>query len=312
MTQKLKVAIIGAGRIGYVHAGSVNDNPNLELVYVVDPFEESAKKVTADFGGKVAADPVAVINSGEIDAVIIGSPTPTHVPLLREAINAGVHALCEKPIDLDIKNVDELRPLVNSAKTNVTIGFNRRQDPQFKAVKRKVEAGEIGTIEQAIMTIHDFDMARNFVPNIVEVTAFGANSFCDYIKEENDFDNISVVMKGSNNEIITIINSRHSSFGYDQRVEVFGDKGMLQISNLGHSTVSLYNKEITNAGEPYMDFFLERYAASYRNELKLFVDGIKECKVLGSTYDDGRAALILADAAHESARSGKSVKVNLN
>ena len=149
MSQKLKVAIIGAGRIGYVHAGSVNDNPNLELVYVVDPFEESARKVTADFGGKIASDPVAVINSGEIDAVIIGSPTPTHVPLLREAINAGVHALCEKPIDLDIKNVDELRPLVNSAKTNVTIGFNRRQDPQFKAVKRKVENGEIGKIENA-------------------------------------------------------------------------------------------------------------------------------------------------------------------
>ena len=335
MSQKLKVAIIGAGRIGYVHAGSVNDNPNLELVYVVDPFEESAKKVTADFGGKVASDPVAVINSGEIDAVIIGSPTPTHVPLLREAINAGVHALCEKPIDLDIKNVDELRPLGNSAKTNVTIGFNRRQDPQFKAVKRKVEAGDIGTIEQIIltsrdpgpapqgyiavsggifrdMTIHDFDMARNFVPNIVEVSAFGANSFCDYIKEENDFDNISVVMKGSNNEIITIVNSRHSSYGYDQRIEVFGDKGMLQINNLGHSTVELYNSQSTRAGEPYMDFFLERYAASYRNELKLFVDGIQQGKVLGSTYDDGRAALILADAAHESARSGKSVKVNLN
>ena len=257
------------------------------------------------------------------------------MPLLREAINAGVHALCEKPIDLDIKNVDELRPLVNSAKTNVTIGFNRRQDPQFKAVKRKVEAGDIGTIEQIIltsrdpgpapqgyiavsggifrdMTIHDFDMARNFVPNIVEVSAFGANSFCDYIKEENDFDNISVVMKGSNNEIITIVNSRHSSYGYDQRIEVFGDKGMLQINNLGHSTVELYNSQSTRAGEPYMDFFLERYAASYRNELKLFVDGIQQGKVLGSTYDDGRAALILADAAHESARSGKSVKVNLN
>ncbi|CAN2217179.1 MviM Predicted dehydrogenases and related proteins [Candidatus Nanopelagicaceae bacterium] len=335
MTQKLRIAIIGAGRIGYVHAGSVNDNPNLELVYVVDPFEESAKKVTADFGGKIASDPVAVINSGEIDAVIIGSPTPTHVPLLREAINAGVHALCEKPIDLDIKNVDELRPLVNAAKTNVTIGFNRRQDPQFKAVKRKVENGEIGNIEQVIMTsrdpgpapqayiavsggifrdmtIHDFDMARNFVPNIVEVSAFGANSFCDYIKEEGDFDNVSVVMKGSNNEIVTIINSRHSSYGYDQRIEVFGDKGMLQISNLGHSTVQLYNKDVTSSGEPYMDFFLERYAASYRNELKLFVDGIQEGKVLGSTYDDGRAALILADAAHESARTGKAVKVNLN
>jgi len=335
MTQKLRIAIIGAGRIGYVHAGSVNDTPNLELVYVVDPFEESARKVTADFGGKIASDPVAVINSGEIDAVIIGSPTPTHVPLLREAINAGVHALCEKPIDLDIKNVDELRPLVNSAKTNVTIGFNRRQDPQFKAVKRKVENGEIGKIEQVVltsrdpgpapqayiavsggifrdMTIHDFDMARNFVPDIVEVSAFGANSFCDYIKEEGDFDNVSVVMKGSNNEIVTIINSRHSSYGYDQRIEVFGDKGMLQISNLGHSTVQLYNNVATASGEPYMDFFLERYAASYRNELKLFIEGISQGKVLGSTYDDGRAALMLADAALESSRTGKAVKVSLS
>ena len=162
------------------------------------------------------------------------------------------------------------------------------------------------------MTIHDFDMARNFVPDIVEVSAFGANSFCDYIKEEGDFDNVSVVMKGSNNEIVTIINSRHSSYGYDQRIEVFGDKGMLQISNLGHSTVQLYNNVATASGEPYMDFFLERYAASYRNELKLFIDGISQGKVLGSTYDDGRAALMLADAALESSRTGKAVKVSLS
>lgn len=335
MTKKIRIAVIGAGRIGYVHAGSVNENPNLELIYVVDPFEESAKKVTSEFGGKSASDPFAVINSGEVDAIIIGSSTPTHVPLLREAITAGIHALCEKPIDLDIKNVNELRASANSAKTNVSIGFNRRQDPQYRAVKRKVENGEIGSIEQVIltsrdpgpapqayiavsggifrdMTIHDFDMARYFVPNIVEVSAIGTNSFCDYIREENDFDNISVVMKGANNEIITIINSRHSSFGYDQRIEVFGDKGMLQINNLGHSTVRLFNKDVTASGEPYMDFFLERYAASYRNELKLFVDGIGQGKVLGSTFDDGRAALILADAAHVSARSGKSIKVNLD
>jgi myo-inositol 2-dehydrogenase/D-chiro-inositol 1-dehydrogenase len=335
MTQKIRIAIIGAGRIGYVHAGSVNDNPELELVYVVDPFEENAKKVTAAFGGKVSTDPSAVIASGEIDAVIIGSPTATHIPLLRESIAAGVHALCEKPIDLDIKNVEEFRAQANSAKTNISLGFNRRHDPQYKALKEKVASGAIGTIEQVIltsrdpgpapqayiavsggifrdMTIHDFDMARNFVPNIVEVTAFGANSFCDYIKEEGDFDNVSVVMKGANNELVTIVNSRHAAFGYDQRAEVFGDKGMLQISNLTESTVKSFTKDATTAGEPFMDFFLERYADSYRNELKLFVEGIKAGKVLGSTYDDGRAALILADAAHDSARTGKSVKVNLN
>ena len=160
------------------------------------------------------------------------------------------------------------------------------------------------------MAIHDFDMARNFIPEIVEVTAFGANAFCDYIKEEGDFDSVSVLLKGSRNEIVTIINSRHSSYGYDQRIEVFGDKGMLQIQNFTPTTVKLFNKESTAAGEPYLDFFLERYAASYRNELKLFIQGIQEGKNLGSTYDDGRAALILADAALESARTGKAVRVS--
>jgi len=335
MDKKLRFAIIGAGRIGYVHAGSVYDNPNAELVYVVDPFIESANKVAAAFGGKVSSDPEAVINSGEIDAVIIGSPTPTHVPLLGTAIKAGVHALCEKPIDLDIANVDALRPIANGAKTNVTIGFNRRQDPQFKAVKARVEKGEIGKVEQVVitsrdpgpapqayiavsggifrdMTIHDFDMARYFVPNIVEVTAVGANSFCDYIQEEGDFDSISVILKGTNNEVVTIVNSRHSAYGYDQRLEVFGEKGMLQISNLTDTTVQLFSKDVSAAGEPYMDFFLERYATAYRNELALFIQGISEGKNLGSTYDDGRAALILADAAQESVRTGKAVKVNLD
>jgi len=335
MAKKLRFAIIGAGRIGYVHAGSVYDNPDAELVYVVDPFVESATKVAASFGGKVSSDPEAVINSGEIDAVIIGSPTPTHVPLLATAINAGVHALCEKPIDLDIANVDSLRPIANSAKTNVTIGFNRRQDPQFKAVKARVEKGEIGKVEQVVitsrdpgpapqayiavsggifrdMTIHDFDMARYFVPNIVEVSAVGANSFCDYIKEEGDFDSVSVILKGSANEIVTIVNSRHSAYGYDQRIEVFGEKGMLQISNLTDTTVQLFSKDVSAAGEPYMDFFLERYATAYRNELALFIEGIGAGKNLGSTYDDGRAALILADAAHESARTGKAVRVKLD
>ena len=335
MAKKIRFAIIGAGRIGYVHAGSVYDNPDAELVYVVDPFVESATKVAAAFGGKVSSDPEAVINSGEIDAVIIGSPTPTHVPLLATAIKAGVHALCEKPIDLDIANVDSLRPIANSAKTNVTIGFNRRQDPQFKAVKARVEKGEIGKVEQVVitsrdpgpapqayiavsggifrdMTIHDFDMARYFVPNIVEVSAVGANSFCDYIKEEGDFDSISVILKGSANEIVTIVNSRHSAYGYDQRIEVFGEKGMLQISNLTDTTVQLFSKDVSAAGEPYMDFFLERYATAYRNELALFIEGIGSGKNLGSTYDDGRAALILADAAHESARTGKAVRVKLD
>jgi myo-inositol 2-dehydrogenase / D-chiro-inositol 1-dehydrogenase len=335
MAKNLRFAVIGAGRIGLVHAGSVYDTKGADLVYVVDPITEAADKIAASFDCKAAADPMAVITSGEIDAVIIGSPTPTHIPLLSAAIDAGIHALCEKPIDLDMKNVDALREKAKSAKTHVAIGFNRPLDPHFDSVRQKVAAGEIGNVEQVIitsrdpgpapqeyiavsggifrdMTIHDFDMARHFVKDITEVYAVGTNVFCDYIKAENDYDSVNVVLKGAKGEIVTIIGSRHSAYGYDQRIEVFGSKGMLQIDNLSTSTVKQFTKDATTSGLPYLDFFLERYATSYRNELKAFIRGIEDGKQYNSSYDDGRAALILADAALESSRIGKAVKVNLN
>lgn len=335
MSKNLKFAVVGAGRIGLVHAGSVYDTMGAELVYIVDPIKEAADKIASQYGCKAATDPLEVINSGEIDAVIIGSPTPTHVPLLSAAIDAGVHALCEKPIDLDMKNVDALRSKANNAKTHVAIGFNRPLDPHYDSVRNRVKAGDIGKVEQVIitsrdpgpapqayiavsggifrdMTIHDFDMARHFVKDIVEVFAVGTNVFCDYIKEENDYDNVNVVMKGSNGELVTIIGSRHSAFGYDQRIEVFGDKGMLLTENIASGNVKLFTQDMTTSGLPYMDFFLERYAASYRNELKAFIRGIEDGKQYNASYDDGRAALMLADAALESSRTGKAVKVSLN
>ncbi len=331
----IRIAVIGAGRIGLVHSGSVFDTEGATLKYVVDPIAEAAEKVASKFGAQPATDPVKIIESGEVDAVIIGSPTPTHVPLLEKAIDSGIHALCEKPIDLDINNVNRLRSKANNAKSHIAIGFNRRLDPQYFSAKQRVLAGDIGNLEQVIiisrdpgpapqsyiavsggifrdMTIHDFDMARYFVPNIIEVSAIGTNSFCDYIKEENDFDNVTVTLRGSNEEIVTIVNSRHASFGYDQRIEVFGSKGMIQTSNITNSTVKLSNNVETNSGEQFIVNFLDRYAISYRQELKLFLKGISEGKQYNSTYDDGRAALMLADAALESAKSGKSVKINLN
>lgn len=335
MRKNLRFAIIGAGRIGIVHAESVLATAGASLEYVVDPVKESADKLSAQFGCKPAYDPESIIKSGEIDAVIIGSPTRTHIPLLSLAIDAGLHVLCEKPIDLDLSNVDALRSKANESKTHISIGFNRRFDPQYNTVKNRIDAGDIGKIEQVIiisrdpapapqayihssggifrdMTIHDFDMARYFVPNIVEVCAFGANSFSDYIKEEGDFDNVTVTMRGSNEELITIVNSRHAAFGYDQRIEVFGAKGMLQTSNITPSTVKLSTSELTDAREPFLDFFLERYATSYRRELEEFIRGVHEGRQYGSSFDDGRAALILADAANESCRTGKAVKVNID
>ena len=210
MSSELRFAVIGAGRIGLVHSGSVTDTNGAKLEYVVDPIKESAESVAKQFGCKFSTNPLEVINSGEIDAIIIGSPTPTHVPFMEAAIDARLHVLCEKPIDLDIKNVNQLREKVNKANTKVAIGFNRRLDPEFYAVKKRVEKGDVGKVEQVLiisrdpgpapqsyiavsggifrdMTIHDFDMARNFVPDIIEVSATGANSFCDYIKEETLF-----------------------------------------------------------------------------------------------------------------------------
>ena len=229
---------------------------------------------------------------------------------------------------------DAMLEKANSAKTNVSLGFNRRFDPNFESIHQRVQAGEVGTLEQLVitsrdpgpapreyiavsggifrdMTIHDFDMARYFVPNIVEVTARGANTFCDYIKDEDDFDSVNVVMRGSNDELITIINSRHASYGYDQRLEAFGSKGALLATNVSPTTVKLYNDVTVEGRNPYMNFFLERYAFSYARELELFVEGIQTGKNNNPTFDDGRAALILADAATESAKTGKAVKVNL-
>lgn len=332
MSETFRIGLIGTGRIGQVHAASIADTKGAELTWVCDPFIEGAEKVAAQYGGKVTANPEDVFASGEVDVVVIASPTPTHVDLINAAIDAGVHALCEKPIDLDITRVDGLREKAASAKSKIALGFNRRFDPQFEEIRNRVAAGEIGNLEQLTiisrdpspapqayiavsggifrdMTIHDFDMARYFVPNIVEVTAVGVNSFSDYIKEEGDFDSVVVTLRGANNELVTIVNSRHSSYGYDQRLEAFGSDGMLYAQNVAPTTVQKFSKTNSEERAPYLEFFLDRYAVAYRRELAVFLEDIREGKTTNPTFEDGRAALILADAALESAKTGKSVSV---
>jgi myo-inositol 2-dehydrogenase/D-chiro-inositol 1-dehydrogenase len=330
MLGKIRVGLIGAGRIGQVHAASIAENHDVDFTYIADVFIEGAQKLADRYGTKVTTDPLELINAEDVDAVIVCSPTSTHVDLISAAIDAGVHVMCEKPIDLDINRVNALVEKVNAAKTQISLGFNRRFDPNFASINSRVKAGEIGNLEQLIiisrdpapapkeyievsggifrdMTIHDFDMARFFVPEIVEVTARGANSFSDYIAEVGDFDSVNVVMRGKNNELITIVNSRHASYGYDQRIEAFGSLGMLTASNQLPTTVRAFTATQTEVADPYLNFFLERYAVAYRQELADFIAGIKNGKSTNPTYEDGRQALILADAALESAKTGRSV-----
>ncbi|MEY4437413.1 MAG: hypothetical protein RL100_877 [Actinomycetota bacterium] len=332
--KKVRIGLLGTGRIGQVHAISISENPNVELTYVADVFVDGAKKFSEQYGGKFTADPAEVFASGEVDAVVVAAPTPTHVDLISAAIDAGVHVLCEKPIDLDIARVDSLREKANAAKTIVALGFNRRFDQQFNEIHARTQAGEIGNLEQLTIisrdpspapkaylevsggifrdqTIHDFDMARFFIPEIIEVSAMGANSFSDEIRDLGDYDSAVITLRGSKNELVTIINSRHASYGYDQRLEAFGSKGALLATNVSPTTVKLYNDETVEGRNPYMNFFLERYAFSYRRELELFVEGIQTGKNLNPSFEDGRAALIIADAATESAKTGKPIKVDL-
>jgi myo-inositol 2-dehydrogenase/D-chiro-inositol 1-dehydrogenase len=328
----LKVALFGSGRIGHVHASNILANPDLELAAIADPYIEGAQALAAGTGAVAVATADEVFAIDGLDAIIIGSPTNTHVDLISRAAAHGVAALCEKPIDLDIDRVLSCRDNLRGSRTPLMLGFNRRFDPNFSAVQARVQAGEIGRLEQLTIisrdpapapaayiatsggifrdqSIHDLDMARFFVPEIIEVSATGSNLFCDYIEEAGDFDSVVINLRGRGGEQITIINSRHSAFGHDQRLEAFGSEGMLTAGNLTPTSVRKFTAAGAEETDPYLNFFLERYAEAYRAELDSFVQSVRTGMPCSPGFDDGVQALVLANAAEESARSGRVVKV---
>lgn len=334
MTQQVRIGLIGTGRIGQVHALSIDALKDATLQWVCDPFVEGAERTAAQFGGRVTTDPADVFAAGDVDAVIIASPTPTHVDLISAAIDAGIPALCEKPIDLDLTRVEAIRKKAAATSVPIVLGFNRRFDPHFTELQRRVAAGEIGRLEQLTivsrdpaeapaaylavsggifrdMTIHDLDIARFFVPDIVEVTARGANVFSEVAPGLGDFDSAVVTLRGAHDELITITNSRHAAYGYDQRVEAFGSEGLLQVGNQTDTAVRRWGADAVESLAPYQNFFLERYADAYRLELVEFLKAVRGEPSRSPGYEDGRAALLLADAADRSARTGTSVPVDL-
>ncbi|MDT0158136.1 inositol 2-dehydrogenase [Microbacterium sp. ARD32] len=328
----LRFGLIGTGRIGQVHAANIARSEEASLAWIADPFIEGARRVAETFGGTATADPEELLGSGGIDAVLVASPTPTHVELIARSIELGLPVLCEKPIDLDITRVDALRDAVRSSGVPVALGFNRRFDPGFAGVRARVAAGEIGGLEQLTiisrdpsappadyiavsggifrdMTIHDFDMARFFLDDVVEVSATGSAVFDDGAREHGDFDTAVVTLRAASGAIATIINSRHSAVGYDQRLEAFGPLGSLSVANAPTSLISLSTAQAVEAKPPYQDFFLERYAQAYVDELHAFVRLVRGEQSSSPTFEDGRAALLLADAAQRSAVERRTVQV---
>ncbi len=331
----LRFGLIGTGRIGQIHAANIAASPDAELTLVADPFADAARRTTDRFGGTATEVSADLFAPGAVDAIVVASPTPTHVDLIDAAIDAGVPVLCEKPIDLDIARVDALRSKVAESGVAVAIGFNRRFDADFAAVRRRVAEGEIGELEQLTiisrdpspppadyvavsggifrdMTIHDFDMARFFLPDIVEVSATGATTFDEGARTHGDLDTAVTTLRASSGALVTILNSRHSAVGYDQRIEAFGARGTLQVANAPTSLVTLSTADAVEAGAPYQSFFLDRYALAYIAELREFLALVRGEASSSPTYEDGRAALVLADAAQRSAVERTAIPVDLS
>ena len=327
----LDIAVIGAGRIGAVHAATVASHPGARLVLVADPFADSAAAVAARHGAASTSDVAEVFASGDVDAVIIGSPTATHVDHIISAVGAGKAVLCEKPVDLSLERVDECLAAIAGHEDPVMIGFNRRFDPTFAEVHARVLAGEIGALEQLTvisrdpaappasyiagsggifrdMTIHDFDTARFFLGDIVSVSAVGQHLDAG-IEAAGDFDAAVVTLTAASGAVATIINSRHCASGYDQRLEAFGPRGTLEAVNHLATSVRFSGGTHTSADGPYLDFFLQRYADAYRLELSHFIDSVVSGVAPSPSIDDGRAALVLADAATRSALTGDRVAI---
>ena len=329
----VRIGLMGCGRIGRVHADSINVRPQAELARVFDPFEDAARNVGTRFDAPWTTNVEDVITDPAIDAVVVASPTPTHVDLLSRSLRAGKAVLCEKPIDLDLERVDTCQAELGALADRVMLGFNRRFDPSFGDIRARVAAGEIGDLEQLViisrdpapppadyvatsgglfrdMTIHDFDMARFFLGEVVEVRATGANLISPDITAAGDIDCAIVVLRGASGALCSITNSRRCAFGYDQRLEAFGALGMLAAANQLPTSVRFYGAQSTEVAAPYHNFFLDRYTPAYRAEIDHFVNAVETDSVPVPGFADGRAALVLADAANESLRTAATVKVN--
>jgi myo-inositol 2-dehydrogenase/D-chiro-inositol 1-dehydrogenase len=302
-------------------------------VVVADPFEEAATALAERLGCEASTNCAAVLERGDIDAVVIGTPTDTHITFMLQAVASGKAVLCEKPIDLDMEKSLAAANEVERLGGRVMLAFNRRFDPTSQAFRKAIDAGDVGEVRQVVissrdpgmpprdyvehsggifrdMVIHDLDMARWLLgEEPVEVMALASRLVDSSLAELSDFDTVMVQLRTASGKQCHINCCREAVYGYDQRMEVSGSKGMLLQENLRPSTIRRWTKEATDVREPLLNFFLERYEAAYKAELEAFVEALNTNAPLPTSVQDGLKALRLAECAYESAVSGKSVKV---
>lgn len=328
----IRFALLGCGRIGAMHAQNLARAPGGQLATVFDPVAEAARAVAERFGCAVAGSAEEAIRSA--DAVLIATSTPTHADLIETAAKAGKAILCEKPIDLSLDRVKACRTAIAGYDVPIQIGFNRRFDPGHRAARAARMAGDIGVLEQVVitsrdpglpprpyvavsgglfrdMTIHDFDLARFMLDDEpVEVFATGSALVDPSIGSEfGDIDSAMIVMRTADGQLCHINNSRRAVYGYDQRVELLGSTGMVVSDNRRAHELKRFGATFSETAEHYLNFFIERYAEAFTAEIAAFVTAIRDNTPTQATFDDGYRALVLAEAAIQSFRTKQVVKV---
>ncbi len=333
--RKINIAVIGAGRIGKLHSQHLATSiVGAELTAMADVDLSAAQESAARLNvPKAVADYRELLQAPDIEAVAICSPTDTHAQIIQEAAIAGKHIFCEKPIAHDLGKVDQALEAVEKAGVNLMIGFNRRFDPSFRKLREMIAAGNIGTphilritsrdpapppIEYLAnsggifldMTIHDFDMASYLMANEVhDVFVAGGAMIDPKIGELGDLDTVVITLRFANGSIGMIDNSRKAIYGYDQRVEVFGSKGMVASENVAIDSHVFSNQEGIHSALP-LNFFLDRYSTSYKSEMQEFIDSIQNSNPPPVTGKDGRIAIEMALAAKKSYQENRPVQLS--
>lgn len=327
----IKFGVLGAGRIGQVHANAIAQVQDAELLAVAEPFAEAAQAMQDNYGCAIQTiDEIAA--NADIDAVIICTPTDTHADLIEKFSKTDKAIFCEKPVDLDVARAIKCMSVVEETNANLMVGFQRRFDPDFLVLKNAIDKGGIGEVEMITltsrdpgappydyikrsggifrdMTIHDFDVARWLLCEEVETVFASASVLVDQeIGKLDDFDSVNVILKTASGKQCTITNSRRATYGYDQRIEVHGSKGSVTANNHKQHSMCIANGE-GYIKAPLQDFFMSRYAVAYVNEIAAFVDALQTNSAMPTNGNDGLMALALAEAASRSVLSGAQVNV---
>jgi len=332
--KQVKIALLGIGRIGKIHFRNIRQHfSNASVVAVADPQYDQLtfKKEYGDVF--FTKDPEKAITHAEVNAVLVCTPTSSHAALVEAAAKQGKHIFCEKPIDLSLQRTAALVKIVTEANVKLMLGFNRRFDPDFMQARRSVSEKRIGNVQIVKITsrdpglppidyiknsgglfmdmaIHDFDMARYIMnKKVVEVYSKGLVIVDKEVESAGDVDTALTTLIFEDGTYAVIDNSRKAAYGYDQRLEIFGDGGMIQVNNNHHNTNVISDAKGIHHALP-LDFFMDRYAKSYLNEMKLFIDTLIDDKEMPVSGEDGLEATLIAVAAKISMQEGRPVKLS--